>query len=112
MGRTSFIPNLMNINEPIVFGTIAWNPLLMVPMWISNALCVIISYLAMKGGLVPIPYENLSLWYLPGFITSIVSTKSISGLILFLVNLGVSALVWYPFFKAYEKKCLEEEATE
>ena len=112
MGKTCFIPNLMNINEPIVFGTIAWNPLLMVPMWIANVLCVLISYLVMKGGLVPIPYENLSLWYLPGFITSIVSTKSFSGLILFLVNLGVSAIVWYPFFKAYEKKCLEEEATE
>jgi PTS system cellobiose-specific IIC component len=29
-GMASFVPGLLNINEPVVFGCIAWNPLLMI----------------------------------------------------------------------------------
>ncbi len=109
LGKTSFIPNLMNINEPIVFGTVAWNPILMIPMWICNLLAVIISYGALKTGLVAIPYENFALWYLPNIIAAIFVSKSISGVILVAIIIGISALIWYPFFKIYEKQCLDEE---
>lgn len=26
MGRATLIPSIFNINEPVVFGVIAWNP--------------------------------------------------------------------------------------
>ena len=109
LGKTSFVPNLMNINEPIVFGTIAWNPVLMVPMWISNLAAVIVSYGALKSGLVAIPYENFTMWYLPGIISAIFVSKSVRGIILVLIILAISAIIWYPFFKVYENQCLKEE---
>lgn len=110
IGKTCFVPNILNINEPIVFGSIAWNPTLMIPMWISSFLVVTISYFALSLGLVPIPYEAFSLWYFPIIITGFLVSKSISGVILVLVNLAVSAVVWYPFFKEVEKQALSEEA--
>ena len=109
LGRAYFVPNLMNINEPVVFGSIAWNPILMVPMWISSFLVVTITYFTLTMGLVPIPHEVFSLWYLPIGITSFLVSGSISGILLCLVNLGVSALVWWPFFKAYEKTIIAED---
>ena len=35
LGRACVVPGIFNINEPIIFGAIAWNPLLMLPMWLQ-----------------------------------------------------------------------------
>lgn len=112
LGKAYFVPNLLNINEPVVFGSIAWNPTLMVPMWLSSFAVVTISYFASAIGLVPIAYEAFSLWYIPVGITAFLVSKSISGVILCLVNLAVSTIIWYPFFKAYEKQVIEEDTQE
>ena len=32
LGRACIIPGIFNINEPCVFGVVAWNPIMMVPM--------------------------------------------------------------------------------
>ena len=109
LGRASFIPNLLNINEPVVFGAIAWQPILMIPMWILGFILPTITFIVLKAGLVPIPSEVFSLWYFPIGITSWLVTKNISGVILTLVNLLVSLGIWYPFFKVYEARKIEEE---
>lgn len=111
LGKASFIPNLLNINEPVVFGSIAWNPILMIPMWLSSFVVVTLTYIALRLGLVPIPYEAFSLWYLPIGITAFLVSGSISGILLSLVNLAVSAVIWWPFFKVYEKQAIAEEET-
>src|SRR4051812_32425105 len=36
LGRASLVPGIFNINEPVVFGAIAWNPIMMFPMWING----------------------------------------------------------------------------
>lgn len=110
LGKAYLIPNIMNINEPVVFGSVAWNPTLMIPMWISSFLVVTTSYLATVLGLVPTCYEAFSLWYLPIGLTAFLVSKSISGLLLCLVNLAISAVIWYPFFKTYEKQVMLEDS--
>lgn len=112
LGSACFVPNLLNINEPIVFGAIAWNPILMVPMWLNSFVVLTVTYIALRCGLVPIPYEAFSLWYLPIGITSFLVSGSISGIILCLVNLGLSAVIWYPFFKIHEKQIMAKEIAE
>lgn len=112
LGSASMVPNILNINEPIIFGAIAWNPVLMIPTWIASFLATTITYFALKSGLVPIPYESFSLWYLPIVVTAFLVSKSFSGVVLCLVNLAVSAIVFYPFFKVYEKQMIEEEELE
>ena len=113
IGKTSLVPSLCNINEPLVFGApIAFNPLLMIPMWIIGLLGPAIVYLALSWGLVPIPAETMGFWYLPSSIVGYLVTHSISGVILVLVIFALSWVIYYPFFKVYDKQCVEEEQRE
>ena len=113
IGKSTIVPSICNINEPLVFGApIAFNPILMVPMWIVGLVTPIITYLALSSGIVPIPSEPFNFWYLPSPIVGYMVTKSIAGLLLVLVNFAVSWVVYYPFFKVYDKQVCEEEMAE
>ncbi|NTK27877.1 PTS sugar transporter subunit IIC [Enterococcus faecium] len=110
IGKASLIPSIFNINEPIVFGApIAFNPILMVPMWINGLVGPIVTWFAMKSGLVPIPYEPFQLWYLPAPIIGWITTKSIMGILLVVILFILSWLIYYPFFKAYDKQAVEQD---
>ena len=109
LGRASSVPSLLNINEPVVFGAIAWNPLLMIPMWINAVFIPLITFIALKTGLVPIPSEVFSMWYCPIGISSWLVTRSLAGIILTAVNLCVSLGIWFPFFKIYETREIAKE---
>lgn len=113
IGKSTIIPSLCNINEPLVFGApIAFNPLLMVPMWIVGFIVPVITYLALSSGLVPIPAEPFNFWYVPSPIVGYMVTKSFAGVLLVLVNFAVSWVIYYPFFKVYDKQVCEEEKAE
>lgn len=109
LGKTCIVPSILNINEPLVFGCVAWNPLLMIPMWIIAIVTVTTTYIALHFGLVPIPNAVFSLWYCPEFLNGFL-ISGIRGVILTAVNFALAAMIWYPFFKMYDKKLLEEEA--
>lgn len=109
LGKTCIVPSILNINEPLVFGAVAWNPLLMLPMWIIAIVTVTITYFSMSLGLVAIPTEVFSLWYCPEFLQGFF-VSGISGVILTAINFVVAAFIWYPFFKMYDNKLLIEEA--
>jgi len=105
IGRSCIAPSVFNINEPIVFGApVAFNPILMIPMWIMGLLGPTLTYLAMSTGLVPIPTEVFNFWYLPSPIVGYLVTKSFAGLLLVLVIFAVSCVVYYPFFKVYDNQ--------
>lgn len=113
MGRLTIVPSLLNINEPVVFGTpIALNPLLMIPMWIIAIVLPVITYFAFTLGFVNIPTEPFQVWYLPVFIYSFFATQDVRAIILVIINLAVSAAIYYPFFKVYEKQEIEKERLE
>lgn len=109
LGKTCIGPSILNINEPLVFGAIAWNPILMIPMWIIAIVSVSIVYFSLKIGIVPIPNEVYSLWYTPAFLQGFL-VSALPGIILTAVIFVIAALIWYPFFKLYDNKCLEQEA--
>lgn len=113
IGRTCIVPSICNINEPLVYGApIAFNPILMVPMWIVGLVGPIMTWCALDWGLVPIPYEIFNFWYLPSPIVGFMVTKSIAGLIFVLVMFAVSWIIYYPFFKVYDNQCVAEEKAE
>jgi PTS system cellobiose-specific IIC component len=112
LGRASAVPGILNINEPVVFGAIAWNPILMIPMWIIGLVLPTITYFALTSGLVPMPSEVFSMWYCPIGISSWLVTKDIRGLILTAVNFVVALAIWYPFFKVHEGRVLKNEQKE
>lgn len=112
LGRSCIVPGIFNINEPIVFGSVVFNPLLMIPMWINPIVVTVITYLVMRAGLVTIPSQSFLLWYMPIPIQTYLTNHDFRGVILVLILLAITALIWYPFVVAYDKQCLEEEAAE
>ncbi len=112
LGRASIVPSVLNINEPVVFGCIAWNPVLMIPLWLTSIILPAITYFAQVSGLVAIPVEVFNMWYCPVFITTWLVNHSLSGLVLTAVNLAVATVIFFPFFKIYDRQQLRQEQEE
>ena len=113
LGRACIVPGIFNINEPVIFGAIAWNPILMLPMWIQGLVISLMTYIFTKViPFAPIPRIQFDLWYCPYPISTFISTNgSIRGVIFTLVTFVVSALIWFPFLKTYDdQKCKAELA--
>lgn len=111
LGRTCLVPGIFNINEPVVFGAIAWNPLLMLPMWLQGIILPLFTWLFTKViPFAPIPRIQFELWYCPYPFSTFISTQgSIAGIIFAVLTFLLSAAIWFPFFKAYENKKVREE---
>ena len=115
LGRACIGPTIFNINEPVVFGCIAWNPVMMLPMWINGIVLPALVWIACKViAIAPIPKIQFEMWYCPFPISTwITSEGSIMAIAVMLIIFVVGGAIWYPFFKAYEKQCIDEEtATE
>lgn len=111
LGTACFVPGVFNINEPVVFGAIAWNPLLMIPMWLQGIIIPLIVYIFTKVIVIaPIPQLVFSMWYCPYPISTWITTQSVTGLILLAIVIVVSSIIWYPFFKVYDKQEADAEA--
>ncbi|WP_193065393.1 PTS sugar transporter subunit IIC [Oceanobacillus oncorhynchi] len=110
ISRVTIIPSLFNINEPVVFGApIAFNPILMIPLWLNGIILPAITYGVLSLGVITIPSEVMQLWYLPIGISTYIVNTDISGLLLLLINVIVSLIIWYPFVKVYDNQKLNEE---
>ena len=110
IGRACIVPSIMNINEPVIFGApVAWNPFLMLPMWIGTVVISITTYLSMSMGFVTIPSKVFNLWYVPFGISTFMVNQDVRGLIVLAINIVLLFMIWYPFFKAYEKEEIKLE---
>lgn len=114
LGRISVGPGLFNINEPIIFGLpIVFNPILIIPFTLAPLICVFTTYFAFTSGLVPgMGYPLAAVWNLPSVLAGFVSTASVSGALLVLFNFTLMGLIYYPFFKIYEKRMVALESAE
>lgn len=113
LGRVTVVPSIFNINEPVIYGApVIYNPLLMIPMWINAILTATIVYFTMSTGLLNIPSYVFQAWALPAPIGAFLATNDARAIIVWLVVIVVTALVWYPFFKAYESQLIAEEKAE
>lgn len=111
LGSASLVPGIFNINEPVIFGAVAWNPILMVPLWLQGIVLPLITYVVLKMGLVNIPAAVFDMWYCPFPISTWIVSQDLNGLLLLAVLATVSTLLWYPFFKMYEKQQVAAETT-
>lgn len=109
LGKACIAPSIFNINEPVIFGTVVWNPYLMIPLWINGLVLPLITAFWFKAGLSPIPHSLMQMWYIPfPFVTWIVS-PAISSIILLVILFVVGTLVWYPFLKVYDNSLIKDE---
>lgn len=109
VGRAALIPSIFNINEPIVYGApVAFNPTLMIPFWFAGLANCIIVWIAFSSGLCSVPVEPFRMT-MPSLLYAPLALKSISGLILHFVCFAATAVIYYPFFKVYDKQCCEQD---
>lgn len=112
-GRICILPSIFNINEPIVYGTpIVMNPLLMLPMWINSIVGPTIVWLVMRTGLLNIPAKMIQVGQIPAPASTVMITNDWRGIPVYLVMFVIFFLIWYPFFKVFEKQMILEDAIE
>lgn len=111
VGKVALVPGIFNINEPITFGTpIILNPIMLIPWFISQPLIMTIVYIAAKLNLVTKAFV-LPPWTTPVPIYQYIMTGGdFRSVILAVVVFLTSAVLYYPFFKIWEKHLLEEES--
>lgn len=111
LGRLALGPGLFNINEPIVFGApVVMNPILMVPFILTPVITTIVTYLAMKTGMVPLTNGVLPPWTSPPIMGGYLATLSWKGAAMQLVNLAIAFSIYFPFFKIWDKQNLMLES--
>lgn len=109
LGKLAILPSIFNINEPIIFGVpIVLNPVLAIPFIGVQTVNGILTYIVMKLDILGKTYTYVP-WTTPAPIGAAIATMSIIAFfwIIFLIVLDI--LMWYPFFKTYEKQLLKEE---
>ena len=110
LGRVFIIPSIFNINEPIMYGgKVVMNPVLMIPAWINSIVGPIYVWVLMSTGLLNIPEKMIQVGQIPAPICSVMVTEDIRALLWWGVLFVIYLVIWYPFFKAYEKQKLAEE---
>lgn len=108
IGRLSVVPGICGINEPVIFGTpIVLNPILAIPFVLMPCITIGLGYLVQSLGLVSMGYI-VDPSFTPFFAQGFLSALDIRNVIFMFVIVAISALVYYPFFKVYEKKFIEE----
>lgn len=113
MGKITLGPSIFNINEPLIYGVpIVFNPILMLPIWINSFTGPTILWFAMKTGLLNIPASVIDVGQLPVPVSSFLTFADWRVLLWALLIFIVYAVTWWPFFKAYERKCMLQEETE
>lgn len=110
--KLSFVPMLFNINEIMVFGLpIIYNPIFLIPFLLVPVVSFLIAYFSMHVGLVPLVTKDVS-WTLPILFNGYLSTGSVAGILLQVVNISAGVLIYSPFVKLYDKRMLEASKLE
>jgi PTS system cellobiose-specific IIC component len=111
VGKVALGPAIFNINEPVTFGVpMALNPIMMIPFVFVPVVIVTINYIAFATHLVHVPVVMQPFTVPIGISGFIATGGDIRGSILQFCDIAISALLYYPFFKAWERILVAREA--
>jgi len=109
LGKLSIAPEIFTINESIIFGLpIVLNPIMLVPFILTPIILCIIAYVSMSIGLVPYTNGVNIPWTTPPIIAGFL-ISGWKGAVLNIVQIIISALVYFPFFKVADKLAVMKE---
>jgi PTS system cellobiose-specific IIC component len=113
IGKVALGPAIFNINEPVTFGVpMVLNPIMMVPFIFVPIVIVTINYWVFALGWVHVPVV-MQPFTMPIGISGFIATGGdFRGSILQISDLAISALLYYPFFKAWERILVAREEGE
>lgn len=110
LGKATLVPSLFNINEPLVFSTIVDNPYMIIPMILQAIILPANAYLWMQFGWASLHTQMFAMNNLPNFVSAyVLSNGDIRNAILCVVNFVLAALIWFPFWKAYDRSEAKKE---
>lgn len=109
MSKISFIPAIFNINEPLIFGLpVIFNPLILIPLVLAPVVSVLIAYISMTIGFMPLFTGIQAPWATP-FIFSGFLVGHWQGAVTQIIAVAMSVLIFYPFVKALDSQYEKEE---
>lgn len=109
LGKSAIIPSLFNINEPILFGMpIVMNPVIMIPFIFTPLVTATVAYFVMDAGLVDKMFA-IAPWTTPAIINAFLDTGDIKAAFLQVGCFAISAAMYYPFFRMWDKAKAKEE---
>ena len=112
LARISIVPGICSINEPITFGVpMTYNPVLAIPYIFTPSICVVLGYYAQVFGWIT-PGYVADPSFIPFFIQGWTSGMDFRNVIFMFLCIALSVLIYYPFFKVYEKQAVEKETKE
>lgn len=108
------IPNIFNINEPIIFGVpLMMNPIYFIPMIFSQVIGGLIAYgvFSVLPFAINPSYQLGFPWVTPPVITAF-AEGGLIFLLLAIVAIVVDFILYFPFFLIDDKKALKAEMSE
>lgn len=100
---------IFNINEPLVFGLpMVMNFMFLIPFILVPILSLVLAYVFIQLGLMPIPTGIIGFNAMPIFIYGVLQGSWKIGVYQIIATL-MSAAIWYPFFKAADRIAVKEE---
>lgn len=111
IGKAEIVPAFFNINEPLIFGLpIVYNPALAVPFMLAPMASATIAYLAISMHFIPSVIVQMP-WPTPVGLGAFISCGgSFTAALVAILCVVVATLIYFPFFKKYDKQLCEEEA--
>lgn len=102
---------MFGINEPIIFGApIVLNPIFFLPFVVGGAIIGTFPAFLMHYGWLAKPLFNPP--YVGVFLEGFLVNLDYRTIIVNAIQMLGSIIIWYPFFKTYEKGILEKEMSE
>lgn len=110
IGKMGIVPSFFNINEPILFGApIIMNPMLFIPFVFVPMINAVLAYTATRLGWLS-QVVSLTPWTTPAPIgASWAANWTFSPVVMCLICMVMSALIYLPFLRAYERSLLKTE---
>ena len=83
----------------------------MIPAWINAIVGPVYVWVIMSLGLLNIPAQMMEIGQVPAPMSSVLATQDIRAVLWWIILFLIYGMIWYPFFKVYEKQKLKEETT-
>lgn len=109
LGKVASIPALFNVNEPIIFGfPMVMNPIMFIPFMSVPIIAAILVYGSISLGIIQ-PFSGVTLpWSTPMIISGLM-VAGWKGAVLQVIILGMSTVVYYPFFRFQDNVAYAKE---
>ena len=109
VAKVAVVPGWFGINEPVAFGMpIMYNPILCIPYIINPLVIMVLYIIGYETGIIIPAWISINTLMPIGF-GAYFGTLNIMNAVWVYLMLIPSALVWYPFFKVYDKQLYAQE---